>query len=117
MKFLAKIVIAMAVNALALLAAQTYIPGFVLQGDLKQILVIAAILTALNFFVKPILKLVLGPIIVLTLGLGLVIVNAIILYILDILSKNLTIQTIPALVYGGLMVGIINFIFHLATKD
>jgi len=117
MRWLAKIVVAIAINAFALLAAEAYIPGFVMSGEFKQILAIAAILTALNFFIKPILKLVLGPIIVLTLGLGLIIVNAVILYILDILSKNITIQTIPALIYGGLLVGAVNFIFHLATKD
>lgn len=117
MKFLAKIVVAVAVNAFALVAADAYIPGFVLSGDFKQLLTIAAILTALNFFLKPVLKLVLGPVIVLTLGLGLIVVNALILYLLDILSKNLTIQTIPALIYGGLLIGVVNFITHLATKD
>lgn len=117
MKFVAKIIVAVAVNAFALIAADFYIAGFVLQGGFKQLLMIAAILTALNFFIKPILNLVLGPIIVLTLGLGIIVVNAIILYILDILSKNLTIQTIPALFYGGLLIGVANFIFHLATKE
>ncbi len=117
MKSLAKIIIAIAVNAIALRVAEAYVPGFVLQGNLKQILTMATILTALNFFVKPILKLVLGPIIVLTLGLGIIIVNAIILFILDKLSTGLNIQTIPALVMSALIMGVANFIFHLATKS
>ena len=116
MKWLAKIIVAVIANAVALLSAAAYIPGFRLEGDLKQVAGIALILTILNFILKPILKLVLGPIIILTLGLGLIIVNALILYVLDIISKNLTIETIPALVYATILVGVVNFVFHLATK-
>lgn len=116
MRWIAKIILAILANSIALLAAATYIPGFKLDGDLKQIVGMALILTLLNFTIKPILKLVLGPIIVLTFGLGLILVNALVLYILDILSKNLTIETIPALIYATILVGFINFVFHLATK-
>lgn len=116
MKLLAKIIVAVLANAIGLWAANAYIPGFVLTGDFKQVLGIAVILTLLNFFLKPILKLVLGPIIVLTLGLGLIVVNALVLYILDFFSKNLMIENIPALVYSTVLIGFINFVFHFATK-
>lgn len=116
MRWLAKLVVIIAANAIGLWLAAIYIPGFKLEGDLREILTIAAIFTLLNFFLKPILKLVLGPIIILTLGLGLIIVNALVLYVLDIFSQNLTIETIPALLYATLLVGVINFVFHLATK-
>ena len=63
----------------------------------------------------------LGPVIILTLGLGVIIVNAIILFILpiiadhiDFLHGSITIQTIPALFFATLVVSIINFIIHLA---
>lgn len=115
-KFLAKIFVAIVANAIGLWAAAAYIPGFKLTGEFRDIIIIAAILTALNFLLKPILKLILGPIVVLTLGLGIVVVNALILYVLDILSKNLTIETIPALVFSTVIIGLINFVFHLATK-
>jgi putative membrane protein len=116
MKWLAKIVVAVAANAVALWAATSYIPGFTLTGGFSEFVRVALILTALNFVLKPILKLILGPVIVLTLGIGLIIVNSLILYILDFLSKNLTIETIPALVYSAILIGFVNFIFHLATK-
>jgi len=116
MKWLVKIVIAVAANAIGLWVANAYVPGFVLSGAFKDIAAIAAILTALNFFLKPILKLVLGPIIILTLGLGIIVVNSIILYILDILSKNLTIETIPAYIWSAILISVINFMFHIGTK-
>ena len=116
MKLLAKIIVAVIANAIALFAAATYISGFELEGGIEQVVGIALVLTALNFFLKPVLTLVLGPVIILTLGLGLLLVNALILYILDIISKNLTIETIPALLYATILVGVVNFVFHLATK-
>lgn len=116
MKWLIKVIGATLVNGLALLVAAHFIPGFKLTSDLKEVAVIALILTALNFILKPVLKLILGPIIILTLGLGLFFVNAIVLYILDILTKNLTIETIPALIFASLIVGAVNFIFHLLIK-
>lgn len=117
MKLLAKIIVAIIANAVALYIAATYVPGFVLTGDLPTLAIVALVLTALNFFLKPILTLFFGPVIIITLGLGLIIVNAIILKILDILSQNLTIQTIPALVVATIIIGAVNFIFHLATNE
>lgn len=116
MKSLAKIIIAIIVNAAALLASAYLIPGFLLNGDIKTIGLGALILTALNYILKPILKLILGPVIIFTLGVGLLIVNVIILKILDLLSPGLTIFTIPALIYASLLIGLMNLIFHKATK-
>lgn len=117
MKLIAKIIVAIIANAIALYAAANYIPGFTLLGNVQQIIGMAAILTLLNFILKPVLTLVLGPVIILTLGLGLILVNALILYILDIVLKNLTIETIQALFYATILVGVVNFIFHTATKS
>ncbi|OGY99861.1 MAG: hypothetical protein A2945_02615 [Candidatus Liptonbacteria bacterium RIFCSPLOWO2_01_FULL_52_25] len=116
MKLIARILVAIAANAIALWVAAAYIPGFSLTNDPKQLVKIALIFTLLNFILKPILKLVLGPMIVLTLGLGLVLVNAGILYVLDKISAGLTIQNVPALIYATLLIGAINFVFHLVEK-
>lgn len=115
-RWIAKIVVAIVLNAIGFWLAIKYISGFSVSGDFKQFLAIAVLFTALNFFLKPILKLVLGPIIILTLGLGVVIVNALIIYILDIFSQNLTIETVLALLYTTLIMSAINVVFHLATK-
>lgn len=116
MKFLAKIILVVAANAAAIWAATQYIEGVRFDGSLRELAAAAAILTALNFVVKPILKLILGPIIVLTLGLGLILVNALVIYALDLLSRNLTVEGIPALFYATILISAVNFIVHLATK-
>lgn len=112
---LARLIVSLVANALALWAAATYISGFHLEGDLKELAIIALILWGLNVFLKPVLTLFFGPIIILTLGLGLIAVNAFILYILDLISENITIENTQALLLGTLLIGVINFIFHLAT--
>lgn len=117
MKFAAKILVALIANIIGLLAAAYFVTGFDLNITYQDLLMLGVTLTVLNFVLKPILKLFLGPVIILTLGIGLILVNMIILYILDILSKNLTIETIPALIYSSLIIGFINFAFHFATKE
>lgn len=121
MHWLARLAIVVGGNALALWAANTWVPGFVLSGNWVTLVLIALVLAGLNFLLKPLLTLVLGPVIVLTLGLGVLVVNAIILYILpiianhiDFLRGSITIQNIPALFFATLIVSIINFIIHVA---
>jgi putative membrane protein len=104
------------INAIGLWAAATYIPGFNLSADIGQLLYLAAVFTVINLILKPILKLILGPIIVLTLGLGLIIINALMLVILDAISNQLTIETIPALLCATILIGVLNFFFHVATS-
>lgn len=122
MHWLAKIAIVILGNAFALWLANRWVPGFVLSADIWQLIVIGLVLAVLNFFLKPLLTLVLGPVIVITLGLGVIIVNAIILYILPILANHIdflhgsiTIQTIPALFLATIIVSAVNFAIHLAA--
>ena len=117
MKFFIKIIASILGNALGLFIANRFIPGFELQGDWYRLLLLAFILALLNLIIRPILKLMLGPIILLTFGIGIVIVNALVLFILDTLSKNITIQGIPTLIYGTLIIGITNIIVHLIVKS
>ena len=116
MKLLARLILIVGLNAVALWAASQYIDGFKFDGGARELATTAGILTLLNLFIKPILKLFLGPIIIITLGLGLIFVNALILYGLDLISKNLMIDGIPALAYGTLLITAVNFIVHIATK-
>lgn len=123
MHWLGKIIIIISGNAFGLWLASAYIPGFVVDAAPLQLVLIALILALLNAILKPILTLVFGPIIILTLGLGVIIVNAAILLILQflgnnlhILSGSLSIQSVPALIYGTLVLSAINFVIHLATK-
>jgi putative membrane protein len=121
MHWLLKFAIIVAGNGLALWLAWLYVPGFELNTpNWIQFALVALVLALLNGLLKPILTLVLGPIIVLTLGIGILVVNALILWILplllnyiDFLRGSIIIQDIPALIYATLIISVVNFVIHL----
>ena len=74
-------------TAAALGIAVWMIDGFDFAGAWWQFLIVAAILGLVNAVVKPILRLLSLPIVVLTLGLFLIVVNALVLQIVVWLSN------------------------------
>ena len=122
MHWLIKLVLVIGGNAFALWLANRWISGFVLTTPILGLILLGLTLTILNFILKPILTLALGPIIIITLGLGLIVVNAIILWFaaylsnlpqLDFIHGSITIQSIPALILATLIISVVNFIIHL----
>lgn len=112
----AKFILAIIINFFGLLVAKQFINGFIIDPDFLNILFLSFVLTILNFLVRPILKLIFSPIIFITLGLGIIIVNALIIYLLDIFFESISIQNIGALIYSTLIFSILNFIYHQAIK-
>ena len=120
MHWLAKVALTILGNAFALWLANLFIPGFVVHATVSQLLLIALALAFLNWFLKPLLTLVFGPIIILTLGIGILIVNAVILLLLpilvdhiDFLRQSINIQNIPALILATVLVSAVNLVVHV----
>ncbi len=84
--------------------------------DLKNLFAIAGIFTLINIFLRPIIKFILSPIIFLTFGLGTILVNAFLLWIVDLYSKNLTISSFKSLLFSTLIVSFINGLLHFSAK-
>jgi putative membrane protein len=103
-------------NTIALYAAFYYIPGFHFEGDFVAAIIAAGILTLINMFLRPILKLFFGPLIVITFGLFTIVINAITLLILDKLSTPLTIEGYVPLLWGALLIGVVNLIVGFSAK-
>lgn len=116
MKTIFRLIFGFAINILSLLAAAYFVSGFQLTSNYKGILLTGLIFTAINIFIRPILKIILSPVIFMTLGLGIIIVNALALYILDYFSQNVNIADIPSLIYSTLIISVINFVFHFISK-
>ncbi len=116
-RFAARVIIAIVVNALGIIAASKYIPGFALSGDFRELLILSAVFTALYLVLRPVVKMILGPFLLLTLGLGLIVVNATMLYLLDFVSKNLMINGVVPLLEATLLLSVLNFVLHYAEKE
>jgi len=104
-------------NAVALLAAAYFIQGVKFDGDFKKLIVAALIFTALNIFLKPIVKTFLGPFIVLTFGLFIIVVNALMLYLLDLWSPALTIEGYKPLFLATLLISVLNTVVGWGIKE
>lgn len=117
MKLFARLIFSFFSGLLALWVATYFIKGFVVSGDLKNFLTVAAIFTLINLFIRPILKLVLTPVIFLTFGLGIIVVNALALYILDYFSQSVSIDGVSSLIYATLIISVVNIILHFSAKN
>ncbi len=117
MKIIAKPLLAFVSNFVALLAAGYFVPGFLITQDIITLLWVTGALTLLNLIIRPIIKLLLTPIIVLTLGIASLAINAGMLYLLDYLSVNVTITGIQSLIYATLIVSLINITVDFAARS
>ncbi|MDD5547796.1 MAG: phage holin family protein [Candidatus Pacebacteria bacterium] len=117
MKLLPRLIFSFFVNLIAILAATNFLPDFKVLGGMEKLLIIVAIFTLINLFIKPILKTLLAPIIFITLGLATILINALMLYILDFLSADVSITSTESLIYATLIISAINLIMSLSAKS
>jgi putative membrane protein len=80
------IILRLAINAAAVWLAVVLVDGLGHEGEWWTLVIIAAVLAVLNTFVKPILKLLSLPVVILTLGLFLLVLNALMLQIVVAIS-------------------------------
>lgn len=111
MTFLIKFIAKIAINAVVLYAAKIYFSGFVLSGGIETILVGALVLTILNIFVAPILRLVATPLLWLTFGVFGVVINILLLWFADKLLTQLVITNLATLFWVSVMAAIANALF------
>ena len=116
-KHLVRGIVSIVVNALAFFAIGSYVGGVYVATDIKDILLLSAIFTVLYFILRPIVKMFLGPLIVLTLGLGLLVVNALMLVLVDFLSPALRIDGVESLAIATVAISVLNFLLHISEKN
>lgn len=81
------LILRLAVNAGAVWLAVQFIDGLDFTGDWIALVIIAAILAVVNAIIKPIANLLSLPFIILTLGLFLLVVNAVLLQLVVAISR------------------------------
>jgi putative membrane protein len=117
-----KLVVRWIIVVLALLAAAWLVPGFHVGGDAWiAYAVMAAVLGVVNALVKPVLKLLTCPLILLTLGLFTLVINAAMLLLAARIAGSLGVDFRvdgfwPAL-WGGLIVSVVTTILSVFVKD
>lgn len=99
-------------NGLGLWLADRFIAGFVVVPGLKEYAISAIILAILNLVAKPILKFITFPIILLTLGLFNLVLNAILIWATAAITGYIIIDGAFALAGTTLILAITNIIAH-----
>jgi putative membrane protein len=121
MKLISRIIIIFIANALGLFLAAYFVKDFTINMDPLAYLKIAGVFTLINIFIRPILKLILTPLLLITLGFGIIAVNAILLYGLykifpaDI-NLGIASSGLYPLVYATLIISAVHFIISFTAK-
>jgi putative membrane protein len=104
-------------NAAALWVAAWLLPGLDFQGTIVQLLLVAAVFGIVNSLVRPILTVLTCPLIVLTLGLFTLVINALMQLLTGVLSERwglgFTVGGFWAAFWGGLVVGLVSVVLSL----
>jgi len=113
MKFIIKLLL----NALAVVVLSKVLNGVSVDSYTTAIIV-AAVLSVLNLLVKPFLILLTLPITIVTLGLFLLVVNALIILLADNLIDGFTVDGIWTAILFSILLSILQSILHsLLKKD
>lgn len=116
MKLIGGLIFRTLLNTVAILAASYFIEGFSFSGNFIELITTAFIFALIYVLVRPLLKLFLGPFIVLTFGLFIIVINAFLLYVLDIWSAPLTIDGYMPLLLATLLISVVSLVASVGAK-
>jgi len=109
---LLRLLVRFACNAVALYVAAALLDG-VTYGDAGWTLVVAAVVfTLVNMWLRPVVRLLSLPFIILTLGLFLLVVNVLMLYVTDWIVGPFEIHSFGAGLLAAIIVSVVNWALH-----
>ncbi|MEN8789412.1 MAG: phage holin family protein [Flavobacteriaceae bacterium] len=111
-----KLILRILLSALAVVILAKILPGIGVDSYTTAIIV-AIIISLLNFIVKPLLILLTLPVTILTLGLFLLIINALIILMADGLIDGFQVQSIWWALLFSLLLSFLQSIFYSFLKE
>ena len=108
MNLISKLLILIIGNALALYVANKLIPGFNINATYLGFLKIGLVLGVINFLIRPIIKLLSFPLIIITFGMFSIVINIFLLYYTSYLFDFFTINSLMAGILGLLVISLVN---------
>jgi putative membrane protein len=122
-----KFILRWAINAVGVFLAIRFVPGIHFaagptpQSGWLGILGLALILGLVNAFLRPLLRLLTCPLIILTLGLFTLLINTFLFWLSAQIGQffgiNLTIDSLLAAFLGGLVVTLVSVVVSMILKD
>lgn len=116
-----KFIIHWAINVVALYVAIWIVPGIVLNGAWMDILWLALIFGLLNALVRPLLKFLTCPLIILTLGLFTIVINTGMLLLTSKIGQSfgigLSVDGFWSALLGSLVIGLVSVVMSMIFRD
>jgi len=116
-----RFIIRWAINAVALYVAVLIVPGIVLRGAWTDVLWLALIFGLLNALLRPLLKFLTCPLIILTLGLFTILINTGMLLLTSkvgqVLGFGLNVDGFWPAVLGSLVISLVSVIMSVILRD
>jgi putative membrane protein len=109
------------VNAAALWVATRFVPGVEFSGDWVPFLGVALVFGFVNAFIRPVAKVLAFPVILLTLGLFSLVINAFMLWLTSVLSTPLGlgfhVSGFWAAFFGALVVSVVGTLLAMLLNE
>jgi putative membrane protein len=113
----ARLLIAWLSNCVALLVAAAVIPAIGYGNDLGTLLLAGLILGVVNFVVRPLIVFLTLPAVILSLGLFLLAINALMLWLTSRIVEGFTVGGFASTLGGALIVWIVNAALRRAQRS
>jgi len=97
--------------------AVKFVPGVEFVGEIKYLIMAGAFLGLINFFIKPILKIITLPLRILTFGLFGLVINMGLIWFVDIIFPELIIPGIVPLFWTTLIVWLVGYFLGLYSPS
>jgi len=107
-----RIILSLVINGLSLYAASLVVPGITLRGVGPAILA-AVVLALANTFIRPVLVFLTLPVTIVSLGLFIFVINALIFLLVSRLVSGFEVHGFGPAFWGALITSIVSWLLHL----
>jgi len=101
-----------AINTLAVLVAACIVPGISYSHDWRVLLLASLLLGVLNAVVRPLVMLLALPLLILTLGLFMLVINAAFLMLVGQIVHGFDVQSFWSAVFGSIIISVVGMILN-----
>ncbi|HEY3754890.1 MAG TPA: phage holin family protein [Opitutaceae bacterium] len=108
-------VLRLAILALGVVLATKLVPG-IYCDDGWTLLAVVVVLTLFNSFLKPLLVLFVLPFLVATLGIGIILINALVLFLVGHVVKGFQVGSFGAAIFGAIIISVTNLCVTLLIR-
>lgn len=121
---LKKIFLGIALNALALYVVTYFLSDVQYTGGLKFFVFAGLIIAVLNTFIKPLMKILSFPLMIMTIGLFSIVINVIIFWltvkivnVIHVSDVSVTVNGVLTYIVAAIVFGVVNWVIHIFIKN